>query len=128
MKFGNGPENKNGFVAMTHYCVLAVHLAFNVLRSPNHLHTLDAEARARKRAPFGLLHKPLSSGAKYTVLNSATLLNLAKSAETQCRLEFSMPKSKLQPRRKLFRFPTTPFLEGRRGKQDVVDIALGENR
>ena len=61
MKFGNGPENKNGFVAMTHYCVLAVHLAFNVLRSPNPLHTLDAEARARKRAPFGLLHKPLSS-------------------------------------------------------------------
>ena len=49
MKFGNGPENKNGFVAMTHYCVLAVHLAFNVLRSPNHLHTLDAEARAQAR-------------------------------------------------------------------------------
>jgi len=47
MKFGNGPENKNGFVAMTHYCVLAVHLAFNVLRTTC---TFGCCTRAQARA------------------------------------------------------------------------------
>ena len=67
MTFGNGPENKNGFVAMTHYCVLAVHLAFNVLRTTC---TLDA-AFARKRAHVRLAAQAsqFSSSAKYTVLN-----------------------------------------------------------
>ena len=66
MKFGNGPENKNGFVAMTHYyCVLAVHLAFNVLRSPNHLHFEMLRARlscTRAHARFAC------QAAQYTVL------------------------------------------------------------
>ena len=62
---------------------LAVHLAFNVLRSPNHLHFEMLRARlscTRAHARFAC------QAAQYTVLHQVALLSLRKSAETQCRL------------------------------------------